>query len=127
MQLTFLVADVTLGIVQDFSAIPSKITRKKLCEIIIQAVDSRLKTTTGHAWSKSFVQAKSDLQKKWAASFNRLASENSRPILTSLGLQKIMSIGQAKGEPQSDEKAGATQNIVGKECTRAAFEHSQYW
>jgi hypothetical protein len=104
MQLTFLVADVTLGIVQDFSAISTKITRKKLCEIIINSVESRLLAPSGRVWSQAFVQAKAELQKKWATSFNRLASENSRPILTSTGLQKLMSFGQADGEPHSSKR-----------------------
>lgn len=111
MQLTFLVGQITLETIDKFSIQQPVISRKQLCEKILSGFHTRMGTSNGQVWSKAFLDAKSALQKKWATKFNRKASEDAKPILTSIGLESISQLGKAKGLPNSSERKSQLESL----------------
>ncbi|KAN0106163.1 hypothetical protein V8E51_009039 [Hyaloscypha variabilis] len=112
MQFMFLVGSIATDVLDCCSdTLPS---RKKICETVIIAVEKFLTSQpVGKMLSAALESAKQALQIRWAKTYNRMASEDIRPILDAPGRKLMATMGEAKGQAHSSVRIEQLNHLWG--------------
>ncbi|KAK5018907.1 hypothetical protein BJ546DRAFT_1099832 [Cryomyces antarcticus] len=103
-QLTFLVANEAISVVQSHAKDDVFPTRLQLCKEVLAGIERTQYTKGGQRFFRIFEEAKADLKALWSRNQMQAKSEGVRSILDSRGRRGLAALGYAEGEPGTTKR-----------------------